>query len=147
MDTRILIAVAVLGVISTIVIIYLALENNAAEKDRIDKILAEAHFYKNNEILNQGISSSGNYDAKSFFRNGGRSWLSITPHYDEINATIGSTIQLPVTLTHIASTNPVTIVTVRYTGMQSHIVPSCASAIPQIPSEVIGFDSNTQRSN
>ena len=147
MDTRILIAVAVLGAVSTIVIIYLALENNSTEKDRITNILAGSHFYKYNETLDQGIASGGNYDAKSFFKNGGRSWLSITPFYDEINATIGSTVQLPVTLTHISSTDPLTIVTVRYTGIHSNGIPFCASTIPQIPSEVIGFDSDTKQSN
>jgi len=146
-DIRILVAVTVLGVLGTAVIIYFALENNVTEKDRIDNLLAGAHFYKNNETLSIAISSGGNFDAKSFFKNGGRSWLSITPSYNEMNATIGSTIQLPVTLTHVASTDPLTIVTVRYTGIQSYIIPNCASAIPQIPSEVISFDSNTQQSD
>ena len=147
MDTRILIAVTVLGALSTVVIIYFALENNAVEKDRIANLLEGAHFYKNNETLGLGISSGGNYDPKSFFRNGGRSWLTITPSYDEINASIGSTVQLPVTLTHVASKNPLGWVTVRYIGIQSGVIPSCASAIPQIPSEVISFDSNGKRTS
>ncbi len=137
---------AVLGTVSTIVIIYLALENNAAEKERVDNLLATAHFYKTNQTLGQGISSGGNYDAKSFFRNGGRSWLSIAPFYDEINATRGSSVQLPVTITHVASPSPLAFVTVRYTGMESSVIPSCVPAIPQIPTEVIGFDSNTKQS-
>ncbi len=84
-----------------------------------------------------------NYDAKSFFRCGGRSWLSILPQHSEINATIGSSVQLPITLMHIASTHPLPFVKVHYAGLSSGEVPSCAP-MPQISSEVINFTSSTQ---
>ena len=84
----------------------------------ITVVFLSMSFTHNNEPKGEGVSSGGNRTPEQFFRDGGRSYVFIEPDTLTTNATIGSTVQVPLTLTHETSANPLPIVTVHYVGIQ-----------------------------
>lgn len=84
----------------------------------ITVVFLSMSFTHNNEPKGEGVSSGGNRTPEQFFRDGGRSYVFIEPDTLTTNATIGSTVQVPLTLTHETSANPLPIVTVHYAGIQ-----------------------------
>lgn len=73
-----------------------------------------------------GFAPQGNRSPEQFFHDGGKSFVFIAPDTLTTNATIGSTIQVPLTLTHKTGANPLAKVTVHYVGIKNHVLPSSA---------------------
>ncbi len=93
-----------------------------------------------------GYGGCDNYDAKSFFKCGGKSWLSIKPYNNEVNATIGSWNLIPINITHVASAYPLTSVLVKYTGLEANYIQECDSKFtPTITSKIFNPNSTDSR--
>jgi len=70
-----------------------------------------------NQLMINRATVSGEFSTpEEFFANGGRSYVLVTPDSVETNATIGSTVQVPLTITHKTSANPLPSLTVHYMG-------------------------------
>ncbi len=67
-------------------------------------------------VVGDGIASGGNRTPEQYFKDGGRSYISVIPESSKINATMGSTVQVILTLKHETSSNPLPIATVHYMG-------------------------------
>src|SRR5690242_882069 len=61
---------------------------------------------------------------QQFFHDGGRSFVFIAPDLNVTNATRGSSVQIALTLTHEAGSNPLQSVNVYYVGVMNHVVPN-----------------------
>ncbi len=66
---------------------------------------------------------SGNPSSDQFFYMGGRSFMLILPYEQIINVTLGSTVEVPLNVTHIASIHPFDRIKLHYVGIMTHFVP------------------------
>ncbi|MGI0026497.1 MAG: hypothetical protein ACREAD_01465 [Nitrosopumilaceae archaeon] len=100
--------IILVGIISTIVIVV------------VIAVYSSMHY----EPLGEGVASGGNRTPEQFFQDGGRSYILVTPESNEINATIGSTVQVTLTLKHETSANPLPTATVNYDGARGYFTPN-----------------------
>ena len=110
MNKEILLIIFVIVALFGFVTVYLVTNSNMVP-----------HPLDNSSPTSYGIDSGGNRTPEQFFRDGGRSYVFVETDSETTNATIGSTVQVPLTLTHETSANPLPIVTVHYVGIQNGI--------------------------